>query len=129
MNDGGNNDNDFEEHNPPTKIKINGVKVDIFWVDTDEDLKHIIPGERLGDAVGYAITYPKLAIVVDKEMLKMNHDLPRMTLIHEMLHLVSDLNGLGLTEKQVLGLETGLYGVFKENQGFLEFLFDKGQER
>ena len=62
-------------------------------------------------------------VIVDKVVLEQSHELPRMTLLHELIHIISDLNGLGLTERQVLGLETGLFGLFMDNKEFREFMF------
>tara|TARA_R110000824_G_scaffold15573_3_gene65379 strand:+ start:747 stop:1139 length:393 start_codon:yes stop_codon:yes gene_type:complete len=107
----------------PTVVKINGVNVDVHFVENDEELAKIIPGEKMGNAMGYAVTYPKLMVIVDKVVLEQSHELPRMTLLHELIHIISDLNGLGLTERQVLGLETGLFGLFMDNKEFREFMF------
>lgn len=42
-------------------------------------------------------------------------DQQRATLIHEMLHAVSDMYGLGLEEKLVEDLTNALYTVYKDN--------------
>ena len=113
----------------PTVVKINGVDVDVHFVENDEEMAKIIPGEKLGNAMGYAVTYPKLMVIIDKTVLEQSHELPRMTLLHELLHIVSDLNGLGLTERQVLGLETGLFGMFVDNDKLREFIFMKKKKK
>jgi hypothetical protein len=42
-------------------------------------------------------------------------DIAEQTLLHEIIHLI-DLNlGTELTEKQVLGITSGIYSVIKEN--------------
>ena len=115
--------------NVPKSVKINGVDVEIHWVESDEEMDKLIPGGKMGDAMGYAVTYPKLMVVIDKVVLEQSHELPRMTLLHELLHIVSDLNGLGLSEKQVLGLETGLYGVFSDNEELKDFVFMKKKKK
>ena len=113
----------------PTVVKVNGVNVDIHFVENDDEMSKLIPGEKLGDAMGYAVTYPKLMVIIDKTVLEQSHELPRMTLLHELLHIVSDLNGLSLTEKQVLGLETGLYGMLKDNKDLREFMFKETKKK
>ena len=45
----------------------------------------------------------------------MTDDGKKSTLIHEILHILSDLNHLGLTEEQVSSLSVGLYSVMKSN--------------
>lgn len=37
------------------------------------------------------------------------------TMLHEILHFISDRNKLDLTEQQVMILATGLYSIFTEN--------------
>jgi hypothetical protein len=48
-----------------------------------------------------------------KEGLKAEQE--RSTLLHECIHAISDSLGLGLSEKQVQGIETGLYDLNKSN--------------
>jgi hypothetical protein len=45
----------------------------------------------------------------------MPDDTKKTTLIHEVLHILSDMNHLGLTEEQVSSLSIGLYSVMKSN--------------
>jgi hypothetical protein len=47
------------------------------------------------------------------------------TLLHECIHAISDSLGLGLTEKQVQGLETGLYDLNSSNPRFFSYLKKK----
>ena len=113
----------------PTVVKVNGVNVVVHWIENDEEMGKLIPGEKLGDSMGYAVTYPRLMVIIDKVVLEQSHELPRMTLLHELLHILSDLNGLGLSERQVLGLETGLYGMLKENKDLREFMFSEMKKK
>ena len=108
-------------------IRVNGCDVPIYWVGSDEEIRKLIPNQKLGDCAGYAVTYPKLAIVIDKTFLETDPQLAQMTLLDELLHIVSDLNGLKLEEKQVLGLEAGLFGVFRDNPKLLSFVFKLGK--
>ena len=50
----------------------------------------------------------------------------KSTLLHEVLHAISDTIGAGLSEKQVQGLETGLWDVLKHNPKFVTYLRRKG---
>lgn len=54
-----------------------------------------------------------------KDGLKLEQE--QSTLIHECLHAISDTLGLGLTEKQVQGLETGLYDLNSANPRFFSY--------
>jgi hypothetical protein len=44
------------------------------------------------------------------------------TLLHECIHAISDSLGLGLSEKQVQGLETGLFDLNRANPRFFSSL-------
>ncbi len=46
----------------------------------------------------------------------------KSTLLHECLHAISDTLGLGLNEKHVQGLETGLWALLKDNPQFVSYL-------
>lgn len=54
-----------------------------------------------------------------KEGLKPEQE--QSTLLHECIHAISDSLGLGLTEKQVQGLETGLYDLNTSNPRFFSY--------
>lgn len=43
------------------------------------------------------------------------------TVLHECIHAISDTLGLGLTERQVQGLETGLYDLNNSNPRFFSY--------
>ena len=58
-----------------------------------------------------------------KEGLKVEQE--RSTLLHESIHAISDTLGLGLTEKQVQGLETGLFAAIRDNPRFVSYLRKK----
>ena len=47
------------------------------------------------------------------------------TLLHECIHAISDSLGLGLSEKQVQGLETGLYDLNISNPRLFGYLRQK----
>lgn len=47
------------------------------------------------------------------------------TLLHECIHAISDSLGLGLTEKQVQGLEAGLFDLNASNPRFFPYLRKK----
>lgn len=55
-----------------------------------------------------------------KDGLKIEQE--RSTLLHESIHAISDTLGLGLTEKQVQGLETGLFDLNRVNARFFSYL-------
>jgi len=46
----------------------------------------------------------------------------RSTLLHECIHAISDSLGLGLTEKQVQGLESGLFDLNARNPKLFSYL-------
>lgn len=55
----------------------------------------------------------------------------RDTLLHEVIHAVSDAMNLDLREKQVASLATGLVQIFRNNPHFLQFIATrpKGRKR
>ena len=55
-----------------------------------------------------------------KDGLKLEQE--KSTLLHECLHAISESLGLGLTEKQVLGLEAGLYDLNNSNPRIFSYL-------
>lgn len=61
-----------------------------------------------------------------KEGLK--HEQEASTLLHECIHAISDSLGLGLTERQVQGLETGLFDLNNANPKFFPYLKKKHAE-
>jgi hypothetical protein len=76
-----------------------------------------LEGDDIGecDIEGHAIAI--------KEGLKAEQE--RSTLLHECIHAISDSLGLGLTERQVQGLETGLYDLNNSNPRLFSYLRQK----
>lgn len=58
-----------------------------------------------------------------KDGLKLEQE--QSTVLHECIHAISDSLGLGLTEKQVQGLEAGLYDLNASNPRFFSYLRKK----
>lgn len=52
----------------------------------------------------------------------MKHEQESSTLLHEAIHAISDTLGLNLNERQVQGLETGLYDLNNSNPRFFSYL-------
>ena len=60
---------------------------------------------------GNAETHPYPKIYLQK----WTHLIDRETLLHECIHLISDLQGLGMTERQVQGLGYGIVALLRSN--------------
>ena len=76
-------------------------------------------GEPLGiDEIGCSDSEKQLITIKDG----LKPDQERSTALHEVLHGISEMLGLGLTEKQVQGLETGLFSVLRDNARFVSYL-------
>jgi hypothetical protein len=58
-----------------------------------------------------------------KDGLKLEQE--QSTLLHECIHAISDSLGLDLSERQVQGLETGLYDLANANPRFFSYLRKK----
>jgi len=87
------------------KIKILSKVYDIQFED---------PGLWSSNGMGRCYV-PDQVIRINSSM---NIETQKSTLIHEILHVVSDCCGLDLTEQQINSLETGLYSVIKDNKNF-----------
>ena len=89
----------------PAKVKVMGRTFPIKYIN----------GPPLDAGDNGRAEIDTMAIYV-REGLEMQ--LERSTVLHETLHVISDLIGLRLTEKQIEGLETGIYQVNSDNPRF-----------
>ena len=106
----------------PKKIRVLGKD----WViEHNEDL--ITDKSSYGRChVGHAkIEYT----TVDGDGEPLNVPMVKDTIIHELVHAIEETAGLGLKERQVLGLGGGLYALIKENPGLILWLMKKHAER
>lgn len=90
----------------PTKLKILGKQ----WTVTYAPMTK----EELGEC---DLESQNLTI---KDGLKVEQE--TSTLLHECIHAISDSLGLGLSEKQVQGLETGLFDLNTANPRFFSHI-------
>ena len=58
-----------------------------------------------------------------KDGMKLEQE--QSTVLHECIHAISDSLGLNLTERQVQGLETGIYDLNNSNPRFFSYLRKK----
>jgi hypothetical protein len=86
----------------PTKLKILGKEWSIEY--------GAMPKDELGES-DLEAQHIKI-----KDGLKQEQE--KSTLLHECIHAIADSLGLGLTEKQVQGLETGLFDLNSANPRF-----------
>jgi hypothetical protein len=93
----------------PAKAKLLGK----VWTVTYEQM----PKDDLGEC-----DLEKQHITV-KDGLKPEQE--QSTVLHEFIHAISDSLGLGLSEKQVQGLETGLYDLNASNPRLFPYLRKK----
>ena len=98
-----------DENKLPLKINLFGrtIKVEVreslplsSYTDSKEDLL----------AVGCC--YFVEQVVMIKACL--DYDSKMSTLLHEIIHMISDQLSLNLSEKQVCGLEAGLFSIIKD---------------
>jgi hypothetical protein len=92
----------------PEKVKLLGKKWTVLYkaaLDTKDDI-----GEC-------DLEHQTISL---KDGMKAEQE--QSTLLHECIHAISDSLGLGLTEKQVQGLETGLYDLNSSNPRFFSYL-------
>ena len=92
----------------PERVKVLGRRFVIAY--TKDTLEDGSMGEC--DVAGHKVTI--------REGLE--PDIERTIIIHEFFHVISDLMGLNLSEKQVEGLETGWYALVRDNPGLARYL-------
>lgn len=88
-------------HPLPSAVQVGPLRYSVVRPDVGP------PGEECGKCIPM-----ELEIRVTKSLPS---DLARSTLLHEILHAISDGYGAHLKEKQVLALETGLGALFRDN--------------
>ena len=93
----------------PAKVKVLGQTFSINYVNgaplEDDDL-----GECSVDNLTISV---RDGLSPEKE---------RLILTHELVHAIEDVLGLRLKEKQVEGLETGIYALIRDNPSPLRYL-------
>ena len=90
----------------PASLKILGKKWSVDYKSMDQD--------EIGEC-----DLERQAITI-KDGLKTEQE--TSTLLHECIHAISDSLGLNLTEKQVQGLETGLFDLNSSNPRFFSHI-------
>lgn len=98
----------------PERIKVISKRFTINYVQEGE-------GDLTEDKMGLCDTLNQVIWV--EEGLK--YDTQRETLVHEILHAISDEMELGLTEVQVSGTAKGVLAVLIDNPSFAKFLLKK----
>ena len=93
----------------PASLKILGKKWTVEYVSD-------LPLEK--DEMGQCDLEAQAIHVKDK----LKGEQEGSTLLHECIHAISDSLGLNLSEKQVQGLETGLYDLNRSNPRFFSYL-------
>jgi hypothetical protein len=96
----------------PASLKILGKKWTVEYVSN-------VPLEK--DEMGQCDLEAQAIHVKDK--LKSEQE--GSTLLHECIHAISDTLGLSLSEKQVQGLEAGLYDLNARNPRLFSYLRKK----
>ena len=83
------------------KIKIAGIQYDVQYCSNEE----------MNGLVGSAD--------FNRQLIKINKDHTEQTqeiaAVHELLHIISDADGIGLTEEQIKILTHGIIAVHKDN--------------
>lgn len=97
----------------PLKLKILGRSWEVEYAEDSPSLKPDLMGAS--DPTSQCITI--------LEGLKPEQE--KSTLLHESIHSISDTLGLGLTEKQVQGLETAIFAMNRDNPRFFSYLKGK----
>lgn len=94
----------------PTKLRILGRSWEIEYAKETPNLE--------SDEIG--CTDSEKQHISIREGLKPEQE--KSTLLHESIHAISETLGLNLSEKQVQGLETGLFAMNRDNPRFFPYL-------
>ena len=97
-------------------MKAKEAKHRLKILSHDYDVLLNSPGDWERNGMGRACSKSQ-RINLDKDMGK---DTIVSTLYHEVIHIISDMNHLELSEAQVSGLSIGLFSVLKDNEALLE---------
>lgn len=98
----------------PERIKVISKRFTIHYVPE-------ATGELSDEKMGLCDTLNQNIWVQDD----LKEDTQRETLLHEILHAISDEMGLNLTEEQVAGTAIGVLAVLMDNPSFAKFLLKK----
>jgi hypothetical protein len=90
-------------------LRILGKNFQVKWEDNVAD-----------DAIGMCETHRQI-IRVEKGLPKETEE---DTLLHEVIHAVDETLGLGLSERQVIALASGLLAVYNDNQSIIHEYFN-----
>ena len=84
------------------KIKVAGIYYDIVYKSNEE----------VNGLIGTA-DFNKQLISINREHTEQTQEI---AFVHEVLHIISDVYGINLTEEQVRVLTHGIIGVCKDNE-------------
>jgi predicted DNA binding protein len=84
------------------KIKVAGIYYDIVYKSNEE----------MNGLIGTA-DFNKQLISINREHTEQTQEI---AFVHEVLHIISDVYGINLTEEQVRVLTHGIIGVCKDNE-------------
>lgn len=100
--------------------------------DAKKELKIKVLGHNIkveldspGDWSEYGLGRANLLTQTIKLNEALKDDARNVTLLHEIIHLVSDMNAMELTESQVSTLATSLYTIVNENTDLITFKLKK----
>ena len=96
----------------PAKVKVLGQTFTVSYVN-GEPLDEDDLGECSVDKLTISV---RDGLPVEKE---------RLVVVHELVHAIEDVLGLKLREKQVEGLETGIYALIRDNPSLLRYLRER----
>lgn len=97
-------------------VKVGGKSFEVEFVDNWEK-----DGENSDGAMGQ-VFQRELKIKINSNWDKWNKE----TLLHEIVHVISDDRGLKLAEKQVEQFTNGLYQVMKDNPQVMLYIMGMG---
>lgn len=95
----------------PTKLRLLGKNWTVAY-------RPVLPSK---DEIGECLSETQTINI--KHGLKPEQE--RSTILHECIHAIDYSLGLGLTEKQVMGLEAGLYDLANSNPRFFSYIKKK----
>ena len=84
------------------KIKVAGILYDVEYCSNEE----------MGGLIGSA-DFNRQLIRINNEHTEQTQEI---AVVHELLHIISDAYGIGLTEEQIKILTHGIIALYKDNE-------------
>lgn len=113
----------------PMKVLMEQLPKEIRILGKDWTIEHV--DDLINDKGSYgrcSVGHAKIQYTTkDGEGKPLNIPMIKDTIIHEIVHAITETTGMGLKERQVLGLGGGIYALIAENPELIMWLLMSGE--